>query len=529
MANPNIWAPGASISADSSIVVERFVASAAQTLFDITLFTYVANVGSLHVYVNGVYQVAGVDYTETSSSSFTLLEGVSDGTVVVAVGFIEIKSGSASAYAEAASQSAIASAASAAAAAAYADSVQGVFSDWQVAVFIGNGTTQAFPLPTIPSSAANCVVDISGVLQTPNVDFILTGTTIGFPTAPPAGTRITVRFGETLDSWSGIVSWGDIAGTITNQVDLTAAFAAKANSSHTHAAVDLSGVVKSVNGKSPDGSGAVTIAVGEAGTVTSVSVVSANGFSGSVANASTTPAITLATSVTGILYGDSGAVLPVTIGDNLTFVAGTLSATGGSVGSAAWGDITGTLADQTDLNTALSAKQATITAAGLLKGAGSGNVSAAVSGTDYVTPSGNEALTNKTINGLTLSGTNGTAMTFPAENASVGFRNMPQNSRSAAYTCVLADSGKHILHPSADTTARIFTIPENASVGYPIGTAITFVNQASAGVVTIAITTDTMRLAGAGTTGNRTLAANGIATALKLTTTEWIISGTGLT
>jgi hypothetical protein len=38
-----------------------------------------------------------------------------------------------------------------------------------------------------------------------------------------------------------------------------------------------------------------------------------------------------------------------------------------------------------------------------------------------------------------------------------------------------------------------------------------------------------MRLAGAGTTGSRTLAANGIATAIKLTSTEWIISGTGLT
>jgi hypothetical protein len=108
-------------------------------------------------------------------------------------------------------------------------------------------------------------------------------------------------------------------------------------------------------------------------------------------------------------------------------------------------------------------------------------------------------------------------------------RLLPQNSQSTAYTLVLADAGKHILHPSADTTARTFTIPANGSVAYPIGTAITFVNQASAGVMTIAITTDTMRLAGAGTTGSRTLAANGIATCLKLTATEWIISGTGLT
>jgi hypothetical protein len=108
-------------------------------------------------------------------------------------------------------------------------------------------------------------------------------------------------------------------------------------------------------------------------------------------------------------------------------------------------------------------------------------------------------------------------------------RQIPQNSKSAAYTTVLLDAGKHILHPSADTTARTFTIDSNANVAYAIGTAITFVNQASAGVMTISITTDTMRLAGAGTTGSRTLAANGIATALKVTSTEWIISGTGLT
>lgn len=108
-------------------------------------------------------------------------------------------------------------------------------------------------------------------------------------------------------------------------------------------------------------------------------------------------------------------------------------------------------------------------------------------------------------------------------------RLIPQNSKSAAYTTVLADAGKHILHPSADTTARTFTIDSNANVAYPVGTAITFVNQNAGGVVTIAITTDTMRLAGAGTTGSRTLAANGTATALKITTTEWIVSGTGLT
>lgn len=102
-----------------------------------------------------------------------------------------------------------------------------------------------------------------------------------------------------------------------------------------------------------------------------------------------------------------------------------------------------------------------------------------------------------------------------------------QNSQSAAYTTVLTDSGKHILHPTADNNPRTFTIDSNANVAYPIGTAITFVNQIN--TLTIAITADTMTLAGVGTTGSRTLAANGMATALKISTTGWIISGTGLT
>ncbi len=72
----------------------------------------------------------------------------------------------------------------------------------------------------------------------------------------------------------------------------------------------------------------------------------------------------------------------------------------------------------------------------------------------------------------------------------VGWKIIPQNSKSADYTLVLADAGKHILHPSADTTARTYTIPDNGSVAYPIGTALTFINQDSAGIITIAITTE---------------------------------------
>lgn len=110
----------------------------------------------------------------------------------------------------------------------------------------------------------------------------------------------------------------------------------------------------------------------------------------------------------------------------------------------------------------------------------------------------------------------------------LSIRQIPQNSKSADYTLVLADGGKHIFHPAADVTARTITIPDNATVAFPIGTAITLVNENAAGNINIAITTDTLRLAGAGTTGARVLAPNGIATIMKITATQWIISGIGL-
>jgi hypothetical protein len=121
-----------------------------------------------------------------------------------------------------------------------------------------------------------------------------------------------------------------------------------------------------------------------------------------------------------------------------------------------------------------------------------------------------------TLSGCTVDGTD-----------AVGFRNTPVNSQSAAYTLVLADSGKTIFHPVADDNARTFTIPANSSVAYAVGTVVTFVNLIN--TVTIAITTDTMYLAGDGTTGSRTLAAYGVASAVKVASTTWVISGNGLT
>lgn len=66
---------------------------------------------------------------------------------------------------------------------------------------------------------------------------------------------------------------------------------------------------------------------GGTGTVTSVSVVSANGFAGTVATATTTPAITLSTTVNGLLKGNATAISAATSGTD--YSAGTSALTTG--------------------------------------------------------------------------------------------------------------------------------------------------------------------------------------------------------
>jgi hypothetical protein len=106
-----------------------------------------------------------------------------------------------------------------------------------------------------------------------------------------------------------------------------------------------------------------------------------------------------------------------------------------------------------------------------------------------------------------------------------GYMGLPQNATTTgSYTIVAGDAGEHIYASST----RTITIPANGSVAFPVGTTITFI-AGSGATMTIAITSDTMYLAGPGTTGSRTLAPFGMATAVKITSTSWIISGNGLT
>ena len=116
------------------------------------------------------------------------------------------------------------------------------------------------------------------------------------------------------------------------------------------------------------------------GSVTGVSVVSANGFAGTVANPSTTPAITLEATPNGILKSNGTALSAATSGTDYA------PATSGSAllkgnGSGGFSNAT----SGTDYAPAT-------TGAAILKGNGSGGFSAAASGTDYAPATSGSAL-----------------------------------------------------------------------------------------------------------------------------------------
>lgn len=176
----------------------------------------------------------------------------------------------------------------------------------------------------------------------------------------------------------------------------------------------------------------------------------------------------------------------------------------------------------------------------ILKGDNSGNAVAATSNTDFL-PVSSPVMTTPTLGVATATSLNKLVVTAPATAATftfdadsksyafpdistkLGFRGIPQNSQSAAYTTILTDSGKEIYHPVADNNARTFTIDSNANVAYPIGTVILFTNMAAASL-SVAITSDTMTLLGSGLTGTRMIAQYGSMAARKDTSTSWIVT-----
>jgi hypothetical protein len=130
-------------------------------------------------------------------------------------------------------------------------------------------------------------------------------------------------------------------------------------------------------------------------------------------------------------------------------------------------------------------------------------------------------IANVTANNITLSGN----ITGNVNGYALGYRDVPQVT-SANVTFALTDGGKH--YYSNQSAPNTWTVPANANVAFPVGTAISLVNQGSANISVALQANVTMYLAGNSTSSTRTLTSYGMATVLKVSTNTWFINGTGV-
>lgn len=128
--------------------------------------------------------------------------------------------------------------------------------------------------------------------------------------------------------------------------------------------------------------------------------------------------------------------------------------------------------------------------------------------------------------GGTMTGDVALADVAPGSTRSVGFRGLPVVSIDAVRTFGLTDSGKMIR--LTGTTARTWTIPPVASVGFPIGTVIVLRNTSTAALALARGAGVQLRIAGSATDANRSITPQGLVTITHEASNVWVASGLGV-
>ena len=99
------------------------------------------------------------------------------------------------------------------------------------------------------------------------------------------------------------------------------------------------------------------------------------------------------------------------------------------------------------------------------------------------------------------------------------------SDQTADYTAVLADQYQ-VLVPMNKATAVALKIPTNASVAFPVGTAITVLNKGVGAVTISAVTSGTTTVLSAGAVAaSPTLAQYKTAVCIKTATDTWYVVG----
>ena len=95
----DIWTPKDSIpliTSDSIILTQSFVATAGQTIFVLTQYSYVLNTGSVQVFKNGLKLALNTEWTETGTTTITLAVGATVGDIIDVVGYLSEVGGASS-------------------------------------------------------------------------------------------------------------------------------------------------------------------------------------------------------------------------------------------------------------------------------------------------------------------------------------------------------------------------------------------------------------------------------------------------
>jgi hypothetical protein len=206
--------------------------------------------------------------------------------------------------------------------------LQTLSSSGQIAFYTG-ASNQFFILGTGDFNFSGNSGNSGDVLTSQGSGAQPTWTTLSYGTVTSVGLSST----DFTVSGSPITSSGSITANLNTQSGLTAG-----SYTNTNITVNSKGIITAIANGSAGGvtsfntrTGAVTLTSSDVttalgftpgtGTVTSASVVSANGFAGSVATATTTPAITISTSITGLIKGNGTAISAATSGTD--YSAGT--------------------------------------------------------------------------------------------------------------------------------------------------------------------------------------------------------------